>query len=117
MAEGLYGITALVLGGGFSMGVAYLSRPKPEHAERRARAGAEQPDLTTIAGLADAIVADRREIEEQGLRIRTLEHEKVADRKEISALRRYMRTMKDALLRADIPVPEPAPRDAQFIRD
>lgn len=97
---GLYGIAALVIGGAFSMGVAYIGRPKNEPVE---------PDLSTLAGVAAAFV-------EQSHRIDVLEVEQQQDRARIGAFSRYMATLQDALRRAGLPVPDPAPEDAPLIR-
>lgn len=107
MADGgAYGIAALVIGGVFSMGVAAISRPR----------GESEPDLTTIAGLADELVKQRRRNEARDLRIDGLEAEQRQDRARLGAYGRYMAVLQEALRRHGLPVPDPDPVDEPLIR-
>ncbi|MFB7285423.1 hypothetical protein [Actinacidiphila glaucinigra] len=112
MSDGtLYGLASLVLGGAFSMGVAWVSRPKQE----QPKPAGEGPDLSTVAGLADAVVALHERGETQDERITELEEAQRQDRLRIGAFRRYLGVLQTALRRAGLPVPEPAPEDRELI--
>lgn len=104
--SGAYGLLALVIGGVFSMGVAAISRPR----------GEAEPDLTTIAGLAEELVLQRRRSDTQARRLDALAAEQQQDRARLGAYGRYMAVLQDALRRHGLPVPDPDPADAPLIR-
>jgi urea transporter len=83
--SGLYGYVSLLIGALVAVLVAKISRDQRE----------DEPDLTTIAGLAAELVSVRERVEAHG---------------------RYMGTLQAALVAAGVPVPEPAEADARLIR-
>ncbi|MFD0429411.1 hypothetical protein ACFQ60_22295 [Streptomyces zhihengii] len=106
----LYGLASLIIGGGFSVIVAMVSRPRPAAAE----VTAEQPEgsLSTIADIASVVAA-------QGKRINELEAGQDAAREReagqdrvIRALRRYVIVLQETIRGSGIPVPDPTPDDA-----
>lgn len=95
---GLYGYMALIIGAMVSVTVARISRTRED-----------EPDLSTIEGLAAELVRLRG-------RVATLETERTKDRQQLAAEGRYRRRLTAALAAAGLPVPDPDPEDIPLLR-
>ncbi|MYS15149.1 hypothetical protein [Streptomyces sp. SID4982] len=109
----LYGLIAIVAGSITSIAIALINRPRGEPATEPAALAAvveetDDPDLTTVEGIARMVVR-------QGRRIRQLEQAQADDRERMGAMTRYMHVLKDKIRELGGVVPEPAPRDAHHI--
>jgi hypothetical protein len=96
-AGGLYGYVSLILGGVVAILVARISRTRDD-----------EPDLSTVEGLAAELVRVRR-------RLSTLEAERERDVARLGAEQRYRRSLVAAFREQGLPVPEPDPADAALL--
>lgn len=95
---GLYGYASLIVGGMVAVMVAWVSRAR----------GEAEPDLSTIEGLAAELVRVRQ-------RLADVEAKQLHADARVAAHGRYITVLQDALHRARVPVPDPAPADAHLI--
>ncbi|MFH9215489.1 hypothetical protein [Streptomyces globisporus] len=116
MSEGtLYGLASLVVGGGFSVAVAWVSRPRSARPEEADAVEAERQELTTVEGIASVVVQQGRRIHQQDLRIDQLQEEQAGTVATVGALTRYVRVLRSTISGLGHPVPAPAPEDAHLI--
>lgn len=94
---GLYGWASLLLGAVVAVLVARVSRTHDD-----------EPDLSTVEGLAAELVRVRR-------RLSTLEAERARDVARLGAEQRYRRSLVAAFREQGLPVPEPDPDDAALL--
>ncbi|MFF4848015.1 hypothetical protein [Streptomyces sp. NPDC001194] len=112
LTESTTGLIAILVGGGVSIAVAWISRPHPAPAARPE----DGPDLTTIAGIAAVVAQQGDQLRDAGDRIDDLEAAREADGRVIRALRRYVAQLQEAFRQLGTEVPEPAPDDAPLIK-
>ncbi|MET9707723.1 hypothetical protein [Streptomyces griseus] len=102
MGESALGLVSLVVGGCFSVAVAWVSRP---------RAQQEQPtddELSSVEGIAQVVAG-------QGAQIHQLEQQHPGTVAQIGALTRYVRLLRSTITGLGHPVPAPSPEDAHLI--
>ncbi|MFD0053054.1 hypothetical protein ACFVHR_04920 [Streptomyces sp. NPDC127168] len=110
----LYGLLAIVAGSVTSVAIALINRDRGEPADPGGVQGpaaaedVDDPDLTTVEGIARMVVR-------QGRRIRQLEVAQADDRARIAAMSRYMHILKQTIRTLGGSVPEPDPRDVHLI--
>ncbi|MFI5755611.1 hypothetical protein [Streptomyces sp. NPDC051569] len=110
MGDGtLYGLGSLLIGGAFSVVVAWISRPAPP-TPQDVPAAIEPDDgrLTTVEGIAAVVV-------QQGRRIHQLEAEQAGTTARVGALTRYVRVLKGTIASLGGEVPEPVHEDRHLI--
>ncbi|BBB00563.1 hypothetical protein RVR_10562 [Actinacidiphila reveromycinica] len=94
---GLYGYVSLLLGAVVAVVVARISRTRDD-----------EPDLSTVEGLARELVRVRQ-------RLADIEAAQQHAGNRLAAHGRYITVLQDALRGAGLPVPDPAAADAQLI--
>ncbi|MFJ2731383.1 hypothetical protein [Streptomyces sp. NPDC087317] len=106
-----YGLLAILAGSVTSVVIALINRDRadpPEPGPAPAIEDVDDPDLTTVEGIARMVVR-------QGRRIRQLEVAQADDRARLGAMSRYMHVLKQTIRQLGGEVPEPDPRDAHLI--
>jgi hypothetical protein len=107
----LYGLLATLGGTAASVLIAFINRDRadpPDAGGPALEEAADDPDLTTVEGIARMVVR-------QGRRIRQLEVAQADDRARIGAMSRYMHVLKQTIRSLGGSVPEPDPHDAHLI--
>lgn len=109
----LYGLIAIVAGSVTSVVIAFINRDRPD-AESPPVLGpavpenVDDPDLTTVEGIARMVVR-------QGRLIRQLQLADQDKQARLGAMSRYMHVLKTTIRTLGGSVPEPDPRDAPLI--
>jgi hypothetical protein len=104
----LYGLLATLGGSAAAVLIALINRDRGDPEPGVLEEAADDPDLTTVEGIARMVVR-------QGRRIRQLELAQADDRARIGAMSRYMHVLKQTIRQLGGSVPEPDPHDAHLI--
>ncbi|MEU8710930.1 hypothetical protein [Streptomyces sp. NPDC048663] len=104
----LYGLLAILAGSVTSVVLAVINRDRPDPPAEAVVEEVNDPDLTTVEGIARMVVR-------QGRRIRQLEVAQADAQDRIGAMSRYLHTLKQTIRQLGGSVPEPDPRDAHLI--
>ncbi|MFE5544551.1 hypothetical protein [Streptomyces sp. NPDC057677] len=114
-SEVVTGVLSILVGGGVSVAVAWIGRPRAKKSDEEVEDSGTRRDLTTIAGIAAELVQQGEELRAATSRITELEAGRQHDARVIGALRRYVLALKTAMRDARVEPPEPAPDDASLI--
>lgn len=104
------GVISVAMGAVASIAVAFVSRPKSVPPKADVPESTEPPkELTTISGLASAIVQQGQQLAEVQERLTTTD-------RTVHALRRYLLKLQHAWPAGPNPMPDPDPEDEPLIR-
>ncbi|MGW4670063.1 hypothetical protein [Streptomyces sp. NPDC004324] len=108
----LYGLLATLGGSLAAIVIALINRDRSDTTDTPTTVASveetDDPDLTTVEGIARMVVR-------QGRRIRQLEVAQADDRAKLGAMSRYMHVLKQKIREMGGSVPEPDPRDSHLI--